>query len=274
MVKINDWEYYHNIMNELVSNEIFILVTSFGDENKYLDDIKKIWFNSKDLKDLKEFLSQLFESPKITNDNDSNDDELFCLIRFGSLLEAIEEIKNSYINFKKRLLSKQKNSLNQNDAITYIFKNYLKNISDNFFKESKEISLSRKNHRPFSKIIKSISAIINNKYDDHIIIEDYYFINDDIADLLELIAANYDSNGMIKFESEEEVILYNFLIYYSSWYQSTLLIREKMIFQDEKSKELSKKTLTPILDEYEERLSEYKLMYDGYDDFLYKILKN
>gem|GEM_PF-5818140 len=47
-----------------------------------------------------------------------------------------------------------------------------------------------------------------------------------------------------------------------------------MIFQDEKTKELSKKTPTPILDDYEERLSEYKLMYDGYDDFLYKILKN
>gem|GEM_PF-4598174 len=113
------------------------------------------------------------------------------------------------------MFSKQKNSPNQINAIIYIFKDYLKHISDNFFKESKEISLSRKNHRPFLKIIKSISSIINNKYDDHII-EEYYLINDDIADLLELIAANYDSNGMIKFESEEEVILYNFLIYYSS----------------------------------------------------------
>ncbi|AGR40886.1 hypothetical protein [Spiroplasma taiwanense] len=270
-MELKEYENYSFMPYEMISKEIFILYSLFGDENKYLQSIQQDWFSKKDIHEFRKFIEESFEKNEIQAKTEVNRDSLSCLLRMMAMCDAFTDFEEIYNISYNLFVEKNKELLENLKLYDYAFKKYFDFLLGIFKEELEETLIPVKYKIVVEDIQKSILRLEElNEF--NFIIKENYRLNDLISDLLDLLEETNDE--VQEFETDNEVILYNFSIYYSTKFYFTLLFREKILLQIEKETNVIIENNKPLIEEEEMRLSETTLSSEQSKEIFYKILKN
>ncbi|ASP28635.1 hypothetical protein SCORR_v1c08630 [Spiroplasma corruscae] len=268
---LRDYDNYSFLPYEIINREILILFSLFGKENKYLNDIQNEWFEKKDLDSFRDFIEISFEKNEIQEDKIVNRDSLSCLLRLMAMCDCFYDYQSMYDATFKFFVDSKIQTMDQLQVYDFAFKEFAISLLKGFEEAFNKIRILKK----YEVIIDEIGSALRQLKENvqfHIMIDEFYRLNDLISDLLDILEENDDGNS--EFESDNEVILYNFAIYYSTKFYFSLLFRELIIQQEEK---LTKKVIMhekPLIMEEELRVNETKLVSDLPEDIFYRTLKN
>ncbi|AKX34524.1 hypothetical protein SLITO_v1c09130 [Spiroplasma litorale] len=268
---IRDYDNYSFLPYEIINREILILFSLFGKDNKYLNDLQTEWFEKKDLDTFREYIETSFEKNEIHDDRVVNRDSLSCLLRLMAMCDCFYDYQSVYDSAFKFFMETKKQTMDHLHIYDFAFKEFAFSLLKGFEEAFVKIKIIKK----YEVIIQEITNCLYKLKEDiqfNILIEEFYRLNDLISDLLDILEDDETDNT--EFESDNEVILYNFAIYYSTKFYFSLLFRELIIQQEEK---LTKKIIMqekPLIMEEELRISETKMVSDLPEDIFYKTLKN
>ncbi|AHI52567.1 hypothetical protein [Spiroplasma culicicola] len=271
MKRFKGWEYYEHIENEIISNEIYILLSLFGSENRYLIALEKFWFEKRDLAEFRTYIEDAFEKIEVEKKEEVDRDSLSCLLRLMAICDTFTDYSCIYDLTRELYEDTGETPVSPLTVYDYSFKQFIESVLQGFYTELSEITPPLKYKTLVEKIINEANILYETKEFNKLITKSYE-INDLISDLLDLLED--DSDGERQFQEQAEVVLYNFAIYYSTKFYFGLLLRERIIYEEEKLKGITIENYKPLMDEDDLRLSEMKSMNEDSKEIFYKTLKN
>ncbi len=266
-----EWEYYSFIPYETINKEVFILLSLFGEDNKFLQAIQKNWFKYKDVAMFRNYIETAFEQIEVENKAEVDRDSLSCLLRMMSICDTFTDYEYIYGITRDYYIETKKNQQKELRLFDYSFKQYFDLLIKGFKEELKDIKVPSRYVTKTGEISRTMEGIKGIK-DFKKVIKENYKINDLISDLLDDLED--DSDGNSEFESDHEVVLYNFAIYYSTKFYFGLLLREKIILVEEKNTNCIIEEYKPLIEEDDMRLTETQMLTDQSLEIFYKTLKN
>ncbi|QBQ07412.1 hypothetical protein SGLAD_v1c02130 [Spiroplasma gladiatoris] len=270
-MKHKGWEYYSHIPRDIISNEVYMLLSLFGSENKYLKLLEKRWFEKKDTTDFREYMEIAFEQTEVSEKKEVDRDSLSCLLRLMAICDTFSDYEYIY-DMSKKIYDDPKIQDKDLRLYDYSFIELVVTIYDALVNEFNDLTVIAK-YKPITKeIIDEVVKLSSFINDSKKVIQKTYLINDLISDLLDLLED--DSENKYEFEHSEEVILYNFAIYYSTKFYFALLLREKIIAEEEKITRTIIEENKPLIEEDGMRMSETVMLNEEAKEIFYKTLKN
>lgn len=270
-MKYKDWDDYGQTLKEIMTNEIFIILSFFGGSSfKFLKDIQQEWFASRDLKEFKSFLDKVFNDDNNFEEETERDEITFSL-RLSTLCDVFTNFESVYLN-AITVWSKNKDSqIEQLDLLFICFQSFFKNIGRSLNEETKLLTIPAKYKVFLNNICKTIQEYLVSD-DFNSILDHTYIVNEMISDLLEMLEEDPENSG--KFSSESEVLLYNFSICYSTMFYFSILLFEKLIEIEEWESNTVRLADKPISEENESRMAEAQVVGSNGEEIFYKTLKN
>ncbi|WP_338985367.1 hypothetical protein [Spiroplasma endosymbiont of Diplazon laetatorius] len=268
---IKEYEDYSFIQNDLISKEMFILYSIFGEESKFLKAIQQEWFESKDIEKFREFIEYKFEEIEIKQKPQVDRDSLSCLLRMMSICDSFYEYEFIYESTRVLFLDSKKETINNLKPYEYAFKEFIDLNYNSFIEELETLTISNK----YLAIVNDIKKTINRIFeinDFGLVVKETYKVNDLMSDLLDILED--DEDNTFEFGTDAEVILYNFAIYHSTKIYFSLLLREYIILEEERIQGTVIEEFKPLIEEEELRMSETKIISDQSKEIFYKTLKN
>ncbi|AOG60135.1 hypothetical protein SHELI_v1c01800 [Spiroplasma helicoides] len=269
-MQIKEWEYYSHIPKDMISNEVYMLLSIFGAENKYLKLLEKRWFEKRDLEDFRQYMEEAFEQCEISNKTEVNRDSLSCLLRLMAICDTFSDYEYIY-DVSSEIYLSNKSKHNELRLYDYAFKQLINSTSYALLKEIAEINIISKYKSLKNEVVQEADKIVQNE-NLKSVIPMTYSLNDLLSDLLDLLED--DSDNQREFEVADEVFLYNFAIYYSTKFYFTLLLREKIILEEERINKITIEEYKPLIEEDDMRKSETIMLNDDSKEIFYKTLKN
>ncbi|WP_339021236.1 hypothetical protein [Spiroplasma endosymbiont of Atherix ibis] len=268
---IKEYEEYTFIQNDLISKEMFILYSIFGEDSKFLKTIQQEWFETKDIEKFREYIEYKFEEIEIKQKPQVDRDSLSCLLRIMSICDCFYEYEFIYNSTRTLFLESKKEFMKNLKPYEYAFKEFIDLNYKGFIEELDSLEVTKK----YFSIIKDIKKIIHriseiNEFS--LIIKETYKVNDLLNDLLDILEEDEDNS--FEFGSDSEVILYNFAIYHLTKVYFSLLLREYIILEEERIENIIIEEFKPLIEEEEFRLAETKIISDQSKEIFYKTLKN
>ncbi|QEH61519.1 hypothetical protein SCHIN_v1c03220 [Spiroplasma chinense] len=270
-MKFKSWDHYGQIANEIITNEVFVLLSLFGQDNNYLKAIEKRWFDKRDLNDFRFYIEDAFDEIEVKKKPEVDRDSLSCLLRLMAICDTVVEYESLYDISKSYYDDISPKVVLDLRLYDYAFKQYLEGQSSSFLTECKEFQVNIRYKNVMEEIVYALNKLIESK-DFNYIKRKAYEVNDLISEILDLLEDN--SNSTSEYFEENEVVLYNFAIYYSTRFYFGLLLREKIITEEERVTNSIIEENKPLIEEDEMRISETKMMNEGSDEAFYKTLKN
>ncbi|AUM62424.1 hypothetical protein [Spiroplasma monobiae] len=273
-MSLKEWEYYSFIQKDLISKEVYMLFSTFGEDNKYLQTIQKQWFESKDIEEFRDQIEEKFEEIEVKVKPQVDRDNLSCLLRMMAICDTFFEYEYLYEASRETFLNSNKEKINSLNVYDYAFDDNLTFSLRSFIEDLEEINLPKKYSTVIEDIKKSISRV-SELGDYNLRVKEAYKINDLMSDLLDVLEDFEDfEDNSTEFGTIDEVILYNFAIYQSTKMHFLILLREYIILEEEKSNNIILQKSKPLINEEELRLSETKVLSDKINEIYYKTLKN
>ncbi|AUB31236.1 hypothetical protein [Spiroplasma floricola] len=268
---IKEYEEYTFIQNDLISKEMFILYSIFGENSKFLKAIQQEWFETKNIEKFREYIEYKFEEIEIKQKPQVDRDSLSCLLRMMSICDCFYEYEFIYDSTRTLFLESKKEMIDSLKTYEFAFKEFIDLNYNGFIEELDTLEIAKK----YSPIVKDIRKVIHriseiNEYS--LIIKETYKVNDLLSDLLDILEDDEDNS--FEFGSDSEVILYNFAIYHSTKIYFSLLLREYIILEEERIENVVIEESKPLIQEEELRLAETKIISDQSKEIFYKTLKN
>ncbi len=268
---IKEYEEYSFIQSDLISKEIFILYSVFGEESKFLKVIQQEWFETKDIEKFRDFIEIKFEEIEVKQKNQVDRDSLSCLLRMISICDNFFEYEYLYDSSRILFLESKKEVMNNLKIYDYAFKELIDLNYKSFVEEIDTMKISHK-YIIVTNEIKKIIHRCEEINDFYLVIKETYKINDLLSDLLDLLEEDEDNS--LQFGTDEEVILYNFAIYHSTKIYFSLLLREYIVSEEERITNTIIEENKPLIEEEELRIAETKMLSDQTKEIFYKTLKN
>ncbi|AKU80190.1 hypothetical protein [Spiroplasma turonicum] len=268
---LRDYDYYSFLPYNIINKEIIVLFSMFGQDNKYLKQVEYEWFGKKDLDSFREFIENSFDKTEVDKDKIVNRDSLSCLLRLMSMCDCFFDYQNMYDITRTLFIETNKQKIDNLEVYDYAFKEFAFSFLKDFDDEFNKLMVSPKYILVIKEIGDSLEKIKNNERFS-CLIQEFYKLNDLISDLLDILELTEDDKS--EFETKEEVVLYNFAIYYSTKFYFSLLFRELIIQQEEKLTNTIIMIEKPLVIEDELRFKESKLVSDLPEDLFYRALKN
>ncbi|QHX36423.1 hypothetical protein [Spiroplasma sp. BIUS-1] len=270
-INIKEYEEYSFIQNDLISKEMFILYSIFGEDSKFLKSIQNQWFENKDVEKFREYIEFKFDEIEVKQKPQVDRDSLSCLLRMMSICDCFYEYEFLYESTKELFIESKRETISNLKTYEYAFNEFFDLNHKAFLEELDTLRISPK----YAQIVKDIKTTINriSEIDEYRLkLRESYKVNDLMSDLLDILED--DDDNSFEFGSDEEVILYNFSIYHSTKMYFSLLLREYIILEEERINDTTIDEFKPLIDEEELRMSETKMISDQSKEIFYKTLKN
>ncbi|QGS51639.1 hypothetical protein [Spiroplasma tabanidicola] len=270
-MKYKEWEYYSHIPKDIISNEVYMLLSLFGSENRYLKLLEKRWFEKRDMIDFRDYMENAFEETEVTEKQEVDRDSLSCLLRLMAICDTFSDYEYIY-DVSKKIYEDPDIKDKDQRLYDYAFVELIVTLYDALVNEFKDLTIMTKYKPITEELINEIVKLSELLDDSKLVVKKTYLINDLISDLLDLLED--DSENKNEFEHSEEVVLYNFAIYYSTKFYFALLLREKIIAEEEKITNTIIEENKPLMEEDGMRMSETIMLNEDAKEIFYKTLKN
>ncbi|AGR41879.1 hypothetical protein [Spiroplasma diminutum] len=268
---IKEYEEFTFIQNDLISKEMFILYSIFGEESKFLQVIQQEWFETKEVEKFRDFIEIKFDEIEIKKKNQVDRDSLSCLLRMMSICDCFFEYEYIYDSARTLFINSNKETMSNLKVYDYAFKEFIESNYISFLEELKSLTISTKYNQIVNDIKKTINRV-SEISEFSLIVKETYKINDLMSDLLDILEDDEDNS--FEFSTDEEVVLYNFSIYHSTKIYFSLLLRENIILEEERISGKVIESYKPLIEEEDLRMSETKMISDQSKEIFYKTLKN